>query len=48
LPLTHFNNAMRDIAFEGNSLLQSWGDISILLIWILFVYAFAFKIFKWE
>jgi ABC-2 type transport system permease protein len=48
LPLTHFNNAMRDIAFEGNSLMDSWGDISILLIWIVIVYAFAFKIFKWE
>jgi len=48
LPLTHFNNAMRDIAFEGNSLLDSWGDISILLIWIVIVYAIAFKTFKWE
>jgi ABC-2 type transport system permease protein len=48
LPLTHFNNAMRDIAFEGNSLLASWGDISILFIWIVVVYAAAFKIFKWE
>jgi ABC-2 type transport system permease protein len=48
LPLTHFNNAMRDISFEGNSLIDSWGDISILLIWIVVVYAIAFKIFKWE
>jgi ABC-2 type transport system permease protein len=48
LPLTHFNNAMRDIAFEGNSLMDSWGDISVLLIWIVVVYAAAFKIFKWE
>ena len=48
LPLTHFNNAMRDISFEGNSLMDSWGDISILLIWIVVVYAVAFKIFKWE
>jgi len=48
LPLTHFNNAMRDIAFEGNSLLDSWGDISILFIWIVIVYAIAFKTFKWE
>jgi ABC-2 type transport system permease protein len=48
LPLTHFNNAMRDIAFEGNSLMDSWGDISVLLIWIVIVYAAAFKIFKWE
>ena len=48
LPLTHFNNAMRNIAFEGNSLMDSWSDISILLIWILVVYAVAYKIFKWE
>lgn len=48
LPLTHFNNAMRDIAFEGNSLWDSWGDISVLFIWIVIVYAIAFKTFKWE
>lgn len=48
LPLTHFNNAMRNIAFEGNSLLDSWPEISILLIWIVVVYALAYKIFKWE
>jgi ABC-2 type transport system permease protein len=48
LPLTHFNKAMRDISFEGNSLMDSWGDISVLLIWIVVVYAAAFKIFKWE
>jgi ABC-2 type transport system permease protein len=48
LPLTHFNNAMRDISFEGNSLMDSWGDISVLLIWIVVVYAAAYKIFKWE
>ena len=48
LPLTHFNNAMRNIAFEGNSLMDSWTDISILLIWIVVVYALAYKIFKWE
>ena len=48
LPLTHFNNAMRDIAFEGNSLMDSWGDISVLFIWIIIVYTIAFKTFKWE
>ena len=48
LPLTHFNNAMRNIAFEGNSLWDSWTDISILFIWIVIVYALAYKIFKWE
>jgi ABC-2 type transport system permease protein len=48
LPLTHFNNAMRNISFEGTGFLAAWPDISILLIWIVVVYAVAFKIFKWE
>lgn len=48
LPLTHFNNAMRNISFEGASLISVWPDISFLLIWIIVVYAIAFKIFKWE
>lgn len=48
LPLTHFNNAMRNISFEGASLMSTWPDISILLLWMVVVYAIAFKIFKWE
>lgn len=48
LPLTHFNNAMRNIAFEGASLGSCWQEISILGIWTLVVYAIAFKTFKWE
>ena len=48
LPLTHFNNAMRNISFEGANLVDAWGEVSILLIWIVVVYAIAFKIFKWE
>jgi ABC-2 type transport system permease protein len=48
LPLTHFNNAMRNISFEGTSLLATWPDIAVLLIWIVIIYALAFKIFKWE
>lgn len=48
LPLTHFNNAMRDISFEGASLLSCWRDIGNLLIWGIIVYAIAIKVFKWE
>lgn len=48
LPLTHFNNAMRNISFEGASLLSSWPDIAVLLIWGIVVYAVAIKVFKWE
>lgn len=48
LPLTHFNNAMRNIAFEGSSLLECGKELGILGIWIVIVYAVAFKTFKWE
>ena len=48
LPLTHFNNAMRSIAFEGASLGSCWKELGILGIWTVVVYAVAFKTFKWE
>ncbi|MDO3627358.1 ABC transporter permease [Mucilaginibacter sp. BT774] len=48
LPLTHLNEAMRKVAFEGASL----GDVShqllILGIWFIGVYVVAVKTFKWE
>ena len=48
LPLTQFNNAMRDIAFEGSTLFACWKEIGILCIWGVVVYAIATKTFKWE
>lgn len=48
LPLTHFNNAMRNIAFEGASLASCWRELGILGIWAVVIYAIAFKTFKWE
>jgi ABC-2 type transport system permease protein len=48
LPLTHFNNAMRNIAFEGAGLLDCTKELGIMGIWIVLVYALAFKTFKWE
>jgi len=48
LPLTHFNNAMRNIAFEGAGLLDCTKEFGIIGIWIVLVYALAFKTFKWE
>ncbi len=48
LPLTHFNNAMRNISFEGASLASCWKELGIIGIWIVVVYAVAFKTFKWE
>jgi ABC-2 type transport system permease protein len=48
LPLTHFNNAMRSIAFEGAHLNDCLTEIGILLLWSAVVYAVAVKVFKWE
>ena len=48
LPLTHLNTAMRNVAFEGQNLWDVRGEIAILLIWGIVVYAVAIKVFKWE
>jgi ABC-2 type transport system permease protein len=48
LPLTHFNTAMRNIAFEGASLSACWRELGVLGIWTVLVYAIAFKTFKWD
>ncbi len=48
LPLTHFNNAMRKIAFEGAHLGDCLIEIGILALWAIVVYAVAIKVFKWE
>jgi ABC-2 type transport system permease protein len=48
LPLTHFNAAMRKIAFEGASLMEISLPLTVMLIWCVVIYAVAVKIFKWE
>jgi ABC-2 type transport system permease protein len=48
LPLTHLNNAMRKVAFEGAGLPEVSHQLLILLIWGVAVYAVAIKTFKWE
>ena len=48
LPLTHFNNAMREISFEGANIFSVWQDVGVLLIWGVILYAVAIKVFKWE
>ena len=48
LPLTHFNNAMRKIAFEGAHLTDCLTELGILMLWAIVVYAVAIKAFKWE
>lgn len=48
LPLTHFNHAMREISFEGASLISCWPDLANLAVWGIIVYFLAIKLFRWE
>jgi ABC-2 type transport system permease protein len=48
LPLTHLNQAMRDVAFEGAHLTDCLPEISILLLWGGLAYIIAIRVFKWE
>jgi ABC-2 type transport system permease protein len=48
LPLTHLNEAMRNIAFEGDHLQHCTSQIGYLLIWGLALYIIAIKVFRWE
>ncbi len=48
LPLTALNDAMRNVAFEGQGLLSCWREIGILALWGIIVYTLAVKVFKWE
>ncbi len=48
LPLTHFNEAMRAVAFEGSNLWDVRVQIGILLLWGIAAYAVATKVFRWE
>lgn len=48
LPLTHLNEAMRAIAFEGASFQSEAIHIVILLIWAIVIYTITAKLFKWD
>lgn len=48
LPLTAINDAMRNVAFEGASLVSCWPQLAILTVWGIVMYALAAKFFKWD
>ena len=48
MPLTHLNDAMRSVAFEGMSLWDVRTEIGILILWGVIAYLVAIKVFKWE
>lgn len=48
LPLTHLNDAMRNVAFEGLRLTDCGPQLAILAAWGIVAYGIAIKVFKWE
>lgn len=48
LPLTALNDALRNVAFEGTSLVACWPQILILSVWGILIYAFTARLFRWE
>jgi ABC-2 type transport system permease protein len=48
LPLTHLNDAMRKVAFEGAGLGDVTHQLLILGAWFVGIYIVAVKTFKWE
>lgn len=48
LPLTHLNEAMREIAFEGADISQIAVHLLVLFIWTVVVYGITAKMFKWD
>lgn len=48
LPLTHLNDAMRNVAFEGARLSDCGTQLGVLAIWGVLAYAVAIKVFRWE
>lgn len=48
LPLTAFNDALRNVAFEGAHLNSCWEQILILIVWGAVIYSVTIKVFRWE
>jgi ABC-2 type transport system permease protein len=48
LPLTHLNDAMRNVAFEGSHLIDCGKQLGILGLWGIGIYTIAIKVFRWE
>jgi ABC-2 type transport system permease protein len=48
LPLTHLNDALRKISFEGLHLSDCWKQLGILGIWGVVIYVIAIRVFRWE
>jgi hypothetical protein len=48
LPLTALNDALRGIMLEGQSLVDVWAKIAIMLAWGVGSFAIALRYFRWK
>jgi ABC-2 type transport system permease protein len=48
LPLRHYNDALRKISFEGESLISCGTEMGVLLGWIIVIYMLTSRLIRWE
>ncbi|MBM3412280.1 MAG: ABC transporter permease [Bacteroidetes bacterium] len=48
LPLRHFNDALRKISFEGDSLLACGTELGVLVGWTIVIYFLTRRFIRWE
>ncbi len=48
LPLTHLNDALRKIAYDGSNLIEIWQPLGALILWGIIIYYTASRVFRWE
>jgi ABC-2 type transport system permease protein len=48
LPLTPIIDGVRLIATEGAHLVDIGGQLGLIGLWMIIIYAIAFKVFRWE
>ncbi len=48
LPMTYLNDALRKIAFEGAGIAEISLELVVLLGWMVVLYFFALRLFRWE
>jgi len=48
LPLTQFNDAMREVMLEGASLTDVAWRLGLLAVWAVATFVLAMKIFRWQ
>jgi ABC-2 type transport system permease protein len=48
MPLTPVVDGARMIATEGKSLIDLGPQLGVMTVWLIIIYAIAFRVFRWE